>query len=75
MTQVLEQNKKYIEIKEAQKKYHIELLHLQFVDLEGVLKHVTITFDQLDDALEGKIMFDGSLHTRFQPYQPIRLIP
>ncbi|MDW2876052.1 MULTISPECIES: type I glutamate--ammonia ligase [Bacillaceae] len=67
MTQVSEQNKNYIKIKEAQKKYHIELLHLQFVDLEGVLKHVTITFDQLDDALEGKIMFDGSSIQGFSP--------
>ncbi|MDQ0859905.1 hypothetical protein QFZ72_003384 [Bacillus sp. V2I10] len=31
---------------------HVELLHLQFVDLEGNLKHVTITIDQLEDAVD-----------------------
>lgn len=47
-------------IKKQIHEFQVELLHLQFVDIEGILKHVTITVNQLDDALEGKIMFDGS---------------
>lgn len=49
------------------KEYHVELLHLQFVDIEGILKHVTIPIDQLDDAIDGKIMFDGSSIRGFCP--------
>ncbi len=45
----------------------VELLHMQFVDIEGTLKHVTITAEQLDDAVEGKIMFDGSSIKGFSP--------
>lgn len=48
------------QIKEVIKQKHVELLHLQFVDIEGILKHVTVTAEQLDDVVEGKIMFDGS---------------
>lgn len=60
-TAVLEQ------IKETIKQKHVELLHLQFVDIEGILKHVTVTAEQLDDVVEGKIMFDGSSIKGFSP--------
>jgi glutamine synthetase len=60
-TAVLEQ------IKETIKQKHVELLHLQFVDIEGILKHVTVTVDQLEDVVEGKIMFDGSSIKGFSP--------
>jgi glutamine synthetase len=46
---------------------NVELLHLQFVDLEGILKHVTVTSEQLEDVVEGKMMFDGSSITGFSP--------
>ncbi len=39
---------------------NIEFLRLQFVDIFGVLKSVNITIDELDTALDGKLMFDGS---------------
>ncbi|WP_203288804.1 type I glutamate--ammonia ligase [Metabacillus indicus] len=55
------------EIKAEIAEKHVELLHLQFVDLEGNLKHVTITADQIDEAVEGKMMFDGSSITGFCP--------
>ncbi|WP_102348158.1 type I glutamate--ammonia ligase [Bacillus sp. Marseille-P3661] len=54
-------------IKEEIKKSNVELLHLQFVDIEGVLKHVTVTVEQLDDVVDGKIMFDGSSVAGFSP--------
>ncbi|WP_163536940.1 type I glutamate--ammonia ligase [Gracilibacillus sp. YIM 98692] len=46
---------------------HVELLHLQFVDIEGSLKQVTVTAEQLDDVVEGETMFDGSSITGFTP--------
>lgn len=54
-------------IKEVIKDKCVELLHLQFVDIEGILKHVTVTVEQLDDVVEGKIMFDGSSIKGFSP--------
>lgn len=55
------------EIKQIIEEKNVELLHMQFVDLEGTLKNVTITAEQLEDAVEGKIMFDGSSITGFSP--------
>jgi glutamine synthetase len=45
----------------------VELLHLQFVDIEGILKHITVTSEQLEDVVEGKMMFDGSSIKGFSP--------
>ena len=55
------------QIKETIKQKSVELLHLQFVDIEGILKHVTVTVEQLDDVVAGKIMFDGSSIKGFSP--------
>jgi len=38
----------------------IEFIHLQFTDIVGIMKDVTITVEQLEKALDNKIMFDGS---------------
>ncbi|MFC4322862.1 type I glutamate--ammonia ligase [Litchfieldia salsa] len=54
-------------IKETIKTKSVELLHLQFVDIEGILKHVTVTAAQLEDVVEGKMMFDGSSIKGFSP--------
>jgi glutamine synthetase len=45
----------------------VELLHLQFVDIEGILKQITVTTEQLEDVVEGKMMFDGSSIKGFSP--------
>lgn len=55
------------QIKETIKEKSVELLHLQFVDIEGILKHVTVTTEQLEDVVEGKMMFDGSSIKGFSP--------
>ncbi|MBO9131022.1 type I glutamate--ammonia ligase [Bacillus sp. 165] len=55
------------EIKEIIQEKSVELLHLQFVDIEGILKHVTVTVEQLEDVVEGKMMFDGSSIKGFSP--------
>ncbi|UOY91659.1 glutamine synthetase family protein [Ectobacillus sp. JY-23] len=54
-------------IKEIISEKSVELLHLQFVDIEGILKHVTVTAEQLEDVVEGKMMFDGSSIKGFSP--------
>mgnify|MGYP001205353765 CR=1 FL=1 len=55
------------QIKETIDQKNVELLHLQFVDIEGILKHVTVTVEQLEDVVAGKIMFDGSSIKGFSP--------
>ncbi|MCF8011858.1 MAG: type I glutamate--ammonia ligase [Clostridiales bacterium] len=39
---------------------NVKFIRLQFTDIFGVLKNVAITVDQLDKALDGELMFDGS---------------
>jgi glutamine synthetase len=55
------------QIIEIIKEKSVELLHLQFVDIEGILKQITVTTEQLEDVVEGKIMFDGSSIKGFSP--------
>ncbi|KKM10222.1 glutamine synthetase [Clostridiales bacterium PH28_bin88] len=39
---------------------NVQFVRLQFTDILGVLKNVAITVDQLEKALDGELMFDGS---------------
>ena len=39
---------------------NVQFIRLQFVDILGIIKNVAITIEQLPEALDGKIMFDGS---------------
>jgi glutamine synthetase len=56
-----------VDIKEMIQLKSVELIHLQFVDIEGILKSITVTVDQFDDVIEGKQMFDGSSVKGFSP--------
>lgn len=38
----------------------LEFIHMQFTDLVGTMKNVSITIEQLEKALNNEIMFDGS---------------
>lgn len=38
----------------------VEFIHLQFTDIMGVMKNVSITIEELEKALNNEIMFDGS---------------
>ncbi len=40
--------------------YDVKFIRLQFTDILGVLKNVAIPIGQLEKALDGEIMFDGS---------------
>lgn len=42
------------------KELDVKFIRLQFADITGKLKNVAITAEQLDKALDNKIMFDGS---------------
>ncbi|MCG8483613.1 MAG: type I glutamate--ammonia ligase [Clostridia bacterium] len=48
------------EILKIAKELELELIHLQFTDIMGTMKNVSITQEQLEKALNGEIMFDGS---------------
>lgn len=48
------------EIISKAKKEEVEFIDLQFTDIFGVMKNVSITIEQLDKALNNEIMFDGS---------------
>ena len=47
-------------IREIVEKENIKYIRLMFTDMDGILKNVEIPVSKLDDALENKIMFDGS---------------
>ncbi len=44
---------------------HVKFIRMQFTDVFGQLKNVTITVSQLEKALNNQIMFDGSSIGRF----------
>ncbi|PTX17484.1 glutamine synthetase [Halanaerobium congolense] len=46
-------------LKMAEEK-NVRFIRMQFTDILGIVKNVAITFKQLEDALDNKIMFDGS---------------
>ena len=48
------------DIKAAVAEMNVGTISLQFTDILGMVKHVEIPADQLDKALNGEMMFDGS---------------
>ncbi|QGT99419.1 Glutamine synthetase type I [Candidatus Syntrophocurvum alkaliphilum] len=42
------------------KEEDVRFIRLQFTDILGVMKNVAITVDQLEKAIDGELMFDGS---------------
>ena len=48
------------DVRRLAKELDVKFIRLQFTDIFGVLKNVAITVEQLDKALEGEMMFDGS---------------
>jgi len=57
---VMENNYTKEMVLELAKEKGVELIHLQFTDLSGIMKNVSIPIEQLETALDGEIMFDGS---------------
>ncbi|MDD3269352.1 MAG: type I glutamate--ammonia ligase [Syntrophomonadaceae bacterium] len=51
---------KKLEVFEKVKANGVRFIRLQFTDIGGVLKNVAIPVSQLDKALDGELMFDGS---------------
>lgn len=48
------------DVRSLAKELGVKFIRLQFTDIFGVLKNVSITVEQLDKALDGELMFDGS---------------
>jgi glutamine synthetase len=48
------------DILEMAKAQDVQYVRLQFTDILGTIKAVEIAVGQLEDALDNKIMFDGS---------------
>ncbi|NLG32206.1 MAG: type I glutamate--ammonia ligase [Syntrophomonadaceae bacterium] len=56
---------KKLEVIQKVKSYGVRFIRLQFTDVAGVLKNVAIPSSQLEKALKGELMFDGSSITGF----------
>ncbi|MDD3652633.1 MAG: type I glutamate--ammonia ligase [Desulfotomaculaceae bacterium] len=48
------------DLRKLAKDLGVKFVRLQFTDIFGILKNVAITVEQLDKALDGELMFDGS---------------
>ena len=48
------------EVKELIKEYNIKFIKLQFVDINGQVKNLTIPSEHINKALDNEIMLDGS---------------
>jgi glutamine synthetase len=48
------------EILEKARRLGVKFVRLQFTDIDGVLKNIAIPVEQLEKALDGELMFDGS---------------
>ena len=42
------------------KEHQVDFLNLQFTDIVGIIKNVTIPVTQINDALDHGVWFDGS---------------
>ena len=48
------------DVKRLVDKFNVKFIRLQFTDILGAIKNVAIPVDQLEKALDGELMFDGS---------------
>ncbi|MFA5880832.1 MAG: type I glutamate--ammonia ligase [Eubacteriales bacterium] len=48
------------QVLEKAREMNVKFIRLQFTDIYGVLKNTAITVEQLEKALDGELMFDGS---------------
>jgi glutamine synthetase len=48
------------QIRDLVKEQHVEFLNLQFTDIVGIIKNVTIPVSQIEDMLDHGVWFDGS---------------
>lgn len=48
------------DVRRLSKEHEVRFIRLQFTDILGIVKSVDIPVGQLDKALEGELMFDGS---------------
>lgn len=63
-----------LEIKELIKEKNISTIFLQFIDINGNIKTLNVPSAQIDDILDGKIMFDGSSISGFRQNETMDLV-
>ena len=56
------------QILERTERDKVKFMRLQFADILGTIKNVEIPDKQFEDALDGKIMFDGSSIEGLSPH-------
>lgn len=49
------------EVIDKAKEYNVKFIRLQFTDIFGSLKNIAVTVEELERALEGRVMFDSSV--------------
>ena len=59
---------------EQAKNNDVKFVRLWFTDILGMLKSFSITVDELEDALEGGMGFDGSSITGYQDIEESDMI-
>ncbi len=59
MSEIISKEKK-LEVMEKVKTHGVRFIRMQFTDLAGIFKNIAIPVSQLEKALDGELMFDGS---------------
>lgn len=49
------------EVLDRAKEYNVKFIRLQFTDIFGTFKNIAVTVEELERALEGRVMFDSSV--------------
>lgn len=63
-----------LEIKEVIKKENIKTIFLQFIDINGKIKNLSVPASQIDEILKNEIMFDGSSISGFRDNETLDLL-
>lgn len=61
------------QIKDILKQEKIKTLYLQFADINGKIKTLSVPASQIDEVLENKITFDGSSLSGFRENETLDL--
>jgi len=48
------------EVLDKAREYNVKFIRLQFTDIFGLLKNIAVTVEELERALDGRVMFDSS---------------
>ncbi len=63
------------EVKDLIKQYNIKFIKLQFVDINGQVKNMSIPSEHIEKALNNEIMLDGSSIKGFRSIETSDVFP